>query len=213
MTDANGVSRGFGFVSFANAEQANAALREMNGRMLNNKPLIVNIAQRRDQRYTMLRMQFQQRLHLMMKQMQQQQQQQQQQHQFQQQSQLQGQANFSSTTAPQRAGRGRGGRSGAGLQNRPMNFAMPLPLHPAGMMPPINFSQPPSANASSAQLAGGQAGNMMMMMPPMQPPMMPSAMPNTQMPLSHPTLLPTQQVMMYAPSTMATPSAIPVTSQ
>lgn len=72
MTDANGTSRGFGFVSFANAEQANAALREMNGRMLNNKPLIVNIAQRRDQRYTMLRMQFQQRLHMMMRQLQQQ---------------------------------------------------------------------------------------------------------------------------------------------
>ncbi|CAD2216517.1 polyadenylate-binding protein [Angomonas deanei] len=72
MTDANGVSRGFGFVSFTDADQANAALREMNGRMLNGKPLIVNIAQRRDQRYTMLRMQFQQRLQMMMRQMHQQ---------------------------------------------------------------------------------------------------------------------------------------------
>ncbi|RNF03242.1 putative polyadenylate-binding protein 1 [Trypanosoma rangeli] len=66
MTDANGNSRGFGFVSFENADQANAALREMNGRMLNGKPLIVNIAQRRDQRFMMLRLQFQQRLQMMM---------------------------------------------------------------------------------------------------------------------------------------------------
>ncbi|KEG07499.1 polyadenylate-binding protein 1, partial [Trypanosoma grayi] len=69
MADANGNSRGFGFVSFENADQANAALREMNGRMLNGKPLIVNIAQRRDQRYTMLRLQFQQRLQMMMRRM------------------------------------------------------------------------------------------------------------------------------------------------
>eukprot|EP00796_Vickermania_ingenoplastis_P005465 gene5465-3940_t len=42
--------------------KANAALREMYGRMLDGKPLVVNIAQRRDQRYTLLRMQFQKRL-------------------------------------------------------------------------------------------------------------------------------------------------------
>ncbi|KPI84686.1 putative polyadenylate-binding protein 1 [Leptomonas seymouri] len=72
MVSENGASRGFGFVSFSDADEANAALREMNGRMLNGKPLIVNIAQRRDQRYTMLRMQFQQRLQMMMRQMHQQ---------------------------------------------------------------------------------------------------------------------------------------------
>ncbi|KPA86638.1 putative polyadenylate-binding protein 1 [Leptomonas pyrrhocoris] len=72
MVSENGASRGFGFVSFTDADEANAALREMNGRMLNGKPLIVNIAQRRDQRYTMLRMQFQQRLQMMMRQMHQQ---------------------------------------------------------------------------------------------------------------------------------------------
>nr|CCC50573.1 putative polyadenylate-binding protein 1 [Trypanosoma vivax Y486] len=69
MTDANGNSRGFGFVSFENADQANAALREMNGRMLNGKPLIVNIAQRRDQRFMMLRVQFQQRMQMMLRHM------------------------------------------------------------------------------------------------------------------------------------------------
>lgn len=68
MTDEKGNSRGFGFVSFHNAEQANQALREMNGRMLNGKPLVVNIAQRRDQRYSMLQVQFQQRLQAMLQQ-------------------------------------------------------------------------------------------------------------------------------------------------
>lgn len=62
MTDANGSSRGFGFVSFSTADEANIALRELYGRILNGKPLVVNVAQRRDQRYTLLRMQFQKRL-------------------------------------------------------------------------------------------------------------------------------------------------------
>jgi polyadenylate-binding protein len=69
MRDETGNSRGFGFVSFVNAEQANTALREMNGRMLNGKPLMVNIAQRRDQRYSMLQVQFQQRIQAMMRQL------------------------------------------------------------------------------------------------------------------------------------------------
>ena len=69
MVDEKGNSRGFGFVSFSNAEQANTALREMNGRMLNGKPLMVNIAQRRDQRYSMLQVQFQQRVQAMMRQL------------------------------------------------------------------------------------------------------------------------------------------------
>lgn len=62
MVDIKGYPRGFGFVSFATAEEANLALREMNGRMLNGKPLVVNIAQRRDHRLSMLQVQFHQRL-------------------------------------------------------------------------------------------------------------------------------------------------------
>jgi polyadenylate-binding protein len=62
MADDEGNSRGFGFLSFAQTEHANHALKEMNGRMLNGKPLVVNIAQRRDQRTSMLQVQFQQRL-------------------------------------------------------------------------------------------------------------------------------------------------------
>lgn len=69
MVDDKGNGRGFGFVCFAHTEQANAALREMNGRMLNGKPLVVNIAQRRDQRYNMLQMQFQQRIQALMRQL------------------------------------------------------------------------------------------------------------------------------------------------
>lgn len=69
MTDANGCSRGFGFVSFSTADEANTALRELYGRILNGKPLVVNIAQRRDQRYTLLRMQFQKRLAAFVKQL------------------------------------------------------------------------------------------------------------------------------------------------
>lgn len=69
MRDEKGNSRGFGFVSFFAADQATSALREMNGRMLNGKPLVVNIAQRRDQRYSMLQVQFQQRLQAIMRQL------------------------------------------------------------------------------------------------------------------------------------------------
>ncbi|KAK7200934.1 polyadenylate-binding protein 1 [Novymonas esmeraldas] len=110
MMSENGASRGFGFVSFTNADEANAALREMNGRMLNGKPLIVNIAQRRDQRYTMLRLQFQQRLHMMMRQMNQ----------------------PMAAVGPQgRPMRGRGGRQqhqGGRAQGQPMPMPMPMPM-------------------------------------------------------------------------------------
>lgn len=38
---ANGLSKGYGFVSFSKSEEAAAALREMNGIMLGNRPLFV----------------------------------------------------------------------------------------------------------------------------------------------------------------------------
>eukprot|EP01062_Namystynia_karyoxenos_P011215 TRINITY_DN13_c0_g1_i2.p2 TRINITY_DN13_c0_g1~~TRINITY_DN13_c0_g1_i2.p2 ORF type:complete len:642 (+),score=257.72 TRINITY_DN13_c0_g1_i2:100-1926(+) len=52
------LSRGFGFVCFEKAEAANKALQEMNGKMIDSKPLYVNVAQRREVRRSMLEMQY-----------------------------------------------------------------------------------------------------------------------------------------------------------
>ena len=68
MTDDKGTSRGFGFVSFTDVSAANKALQELNGRMLNNRPLYVNIAQKYDQRVNMLQMQFKQQLQCLLSQ-------------------------------------------------------------------------------------------------------------------------------------------------
>ncbi|KAF0893055.1 hypothetical protein E2562_021316 [Oryza meyeriana var. granulata] len=60
MRDANGVSKGSGFVAFSTHEEASQALTEMNGKMISGKPLYVAFAQRKEDRKAMLQAQFSQ---------------------------------------------------------------------------------------------------------------------------------------------------------
>lgn len=50
MTDASGRSKGFGFVSFAQADEATKAVSDLNNRIVSGKPLYVAIAQRKEDR-------------------------------------------------------------------------------------------------------------------------------------------------------------------
>lgn len=61
MRDERGTSRGFGFVCFSTPDEASKAVSEMNGKMLNGKPIYVALAQRKEARRQQLAAQMSQR--------------------------------------------------------------------------------------------------------------------------------------------------------
>jgi len=62
MKDDKAVSKGFGFVCYTTPEEATKAVTEMNGKMLNGKPVYVALAQRREVRRAQLEQQYAQRM-------------------------------------------------------------------------------------------------------------------------------------------------------
>jgi len=70
MRTPTGASRGFGFVCYSAPEEANKAVAEMNGKMIENRPLYVALAQRKDVRHQQLAAQMMQHNQLRLQQQQ-----------------------------------------------------------------------------------------------------------------------------------------------
>ena len=62
LRDTTGNSKGSGFIAFSSPEEATKAVTEMNGKMVNSKPLYVALAQRKEERQARLKAQFAQRI-------------------------------------------------------------------------------------------------------------------------------------------------------
>ncbi|PNX72147.1 polyadenylate-binding protein 3-like, partial [Trifolium pratense] len=60
MLDVNGHSKGHGFVAFSTPEEASKAMTEMNGKIIEKKPLYVAVAERKEQRNARLQARFSQ---------------------------------------------------------------------------------------------------------------------------------------------------------
>jgi polyadenylate-binding protein len=62
MREADGASKGFGFVCYSTPEEATRAVQELNGKMLSSKPIFVTLHQRKEQRQAALQASYSNRM-------------------------------------------------------------------------------------------------------------------------------------------------------